>query len=146
MHPLLPAQILEFLPKVDSEWLKENSSFDISKFSQINCPSNEIFIEDDIKKETYSLHELAMKLSPLDNKQNGVFEKTEEFENAYLRCIELKVKLASYKIKYSISPSASYTVEVDFSKELIGVIEYLQRDTKKSIFKNGLIKQRGRQV
>jgi hypothetical protein len=140
IHAIMPAQILDFSPSVDGKWLKENSSIDISKFRQLNCPLNEIFIEDIIKNETYSLHELSLKLLPLDNMQNGVFENIEKFDNAYLRCKELKVKLVNYKIKYLISLPVSTKVEMDFSKELVGVIEYLQRDTKKSIFKNGLIK------
>lgn len=139
MHICMPAHIHKFDPMIDGEWVKENTSLDTSK--PINFSGlNKIFIEDISNNEKYSLHELSSRLSPSENKEYGVFEKTEKFENAFIYHQDLKLKLIGYKIEFSISKPINEPSEIDFSKELIGVIEYLQKGTKKSIFKNGIVK------
>lgn len=140
MHVCMPAHIHKFDPLIDGEWVKENTSIDTSKPISLSALNNEIFIEDIDSNETYSLHELASKLAPLDGKGYGVFEKTERFSNAYIYHKDLKLKLSGYKIEYSISKPINEPIEIDFSKELIGVVEYLQKGTKKSIFRDGIIK------
>jgi hypothetical protein len=102
--------------------------------------NNEIFIEDVSKNEKYSLHELSSRLAPIENKEYGVFKKSEKFDNAFIYHKDLKLKLVGYEIEFSISKPIHEPIEMDFSKELIGVIEYLQKGTKKSIFKNGIVK------
>ena len=140
MHICMHAQIHKFDPMIDGEWVKENTSLDTSQPISLFGLNNEIFIEDITNNEKYSLHELSSRLAPLDNKEYGVFEKTEKFENAFIYHQDLKFKLIGYKIEFSISKPINEPIEMDFSKELIGVIEYLQKGTKKSIFKNGIIK------
>lgn len=140
MHLLMPAHIHKFQPMLDGEWVKKNTEIDTGVPVSLSGLNNEIFIDDLAKNEKYSLHELASKLVPLDGKEFGVFEKVEKFENAFLYHQDVKLKLVGYKIEYSISKSSSELIEIDFSKELIGVVEYLQKGTKKSIFRNGIIK------
>ncbi len=140
MHLCMPAHIHKFEPIIDGEWIKENISIDTSNPIRMSGLDNEIFIEDLNKQEKYSLHELSSKLSPLESKEYGVFEKVEKFENAFIYHQDLKFKLVGYKIEYSISNPINMPIEIDFSKELIGVVEYLQKGTKKSIFRDGIIK------
>ena len=140
MYLCMPAHIHKFEPLIDGEWIKENTSIDTSKSIRLSGLNNEVFIEDIIKNEKYSLHELSSRLTPLENKEYGVFEKFDKFENAFIQHQDLRLKLSGYKIEYSISKPINEPIEIDFSKELIGVVEYLQKGTKKSIFKNGIIK------
>ena len=140
MHLCMPAHIHKFEPAIDGEWVKENTTIDTTKPISLSGLNNEIFIENTDTGETYSLHELASRLAPLERKEYGVFEKIEKFNNAFIHHKDLKLKLAGYKIEYSISKPINEPIEIDFSKELIGVVEYLQKGTKKSIFKDGIIK------
>ena len=136
----MPAHIRKFDPMIDGKWIKENTSLDTSKPISFSALNNEIFIEDVSKNEKYSLHELSSRLTPIENKEYGVFEKVEKFDNAFIYHQDFKLKLIGYKIEYSIPKPVHQPIEMDFSKELIGVIEYLQKGTKKSIFKNGIVK------
>lgn len=134
----MPAHIHKFEAVFDGEWIKANTDTESPIiFSGLN---NEIFIEDLIKGEKYSLHELASMLAPLDGKEYRVFKKSVRFEEAFIRHHEVKFKLVGYKIEYTVSKPINKSIEIDVSKELVGVVEYLQKNTKKSIFKNGIIK------
>ena len=50
-------------------------------------------------------------------------------------------KIKTIKITYSIQEPIKSGVCIDYSKELIGVIEYLNKDDKKKIYENGDIYQ-----
>lgn len=140
MHLCMPAHIHKFEPVIDGEWVKENTAIDRTKPISLAGLNNEIFIENTDTGETYSLHELASRLTPLESKEYGVFEKTEKFNNAFIYHKNLKLRLAGYKIEYSIPKPLSISNEIDYSQELVGVVEYLQKGTKKSIFRDGIIK------
>ena len=134
LYVISSAKINKFEPSLDGKWLKENN---ISFPETISGLNNEVFIEDIDKGQKYSLYDLANELTPLENKRYGIFEKEEKFENAFICNKDIKLKMVSYKVEYSITEPILTTVEKDFSKEMIGVIEYLQKGTKKSIFKDG---------
>jgi hypothetical protein len=140
MHFGMPAHIHKFAPFIDGNWVKENTNIDTSKPLHLSGLNNEIYIENVATNETYSLYDLSGRLAPQENKEYGVFAITEKLENAFLYHKELKLKLSGYKIEYSISAPINQPIEIDFSKELIGVVEYLQKGTKKSIFRDGIIK------
>jgi hypothetical protein len=140
IHAFMPANIEKFIPVFDVEWIKENTNIDINKPLNISALNTEIIIEDIQKSETYSYRDMASKLSSIGESAIGRFEKEEIFENAFIYYKELKLKLNSYKVEYTLSEPVQSSFEIDFSKELIGVVEYLQRGTKKTIFKNGVIK------
>lgn len=116
----MPAKISKFEPVLDGDWIKENIEMDAPL--SISGLNYEIFIEDLNKDHKHSIHELASKLAPLDGKEFGVFEKEEKFENAFIYYKDLKLKIASYKIEYSIENPIDSPIELDFSKELIGVV------------------------
>ncbi|HPG36807.1 MAG TPA: restriction endonuclease, partial [bacterium] len=99
----IPAVIYSFEPFIDGDWVKANTDLDTNSLVNIEGLNNEIFIDDIDNGERYSLHELSSKLSKSDEKEYGTFEKTEEFEEAYLYHKDLKLKLKSYKLKYSLS-------------------------------------------
>lgn len=140
LHVLMSARINKFEPFIDGKWLKENVDGSTSQFLNISGNNSEIFIDDIQSGEKYSLYDLAAKLAPLEGKEYGTFEKTENLENAFICHKDIRLKIASYKVEYSIPKNDTIPIEMDFSKELIGVIEYLQKGTKKSIFKNGIVR------
>jgi hypothetical protein len=140
IHVYMPAHIHKFEPKLDAKWIKENGGIDTSQPLSIAVDNNEIFVDDIAGGEKYSLYQLASKLSPLEGKEFGQFEKVVSFDDAFICSKDVRLKISSYKVEYSISEPHTVTKEIDFSKELVGVIEYLQKGTKKSIFKNGIVR------
>ncbi|MCF6340316.1 MAG: restriction endonuclease [Sulfurimonas sp.] len=139
IHMNMPAQITKFEPRINANWLKDN--IDMSKPLNMSGLNNEIFIEDITKNEKYSLFDLSSKLTSLGSKEFGNFSKNEQFDNAFICYKDVKLKMDSYLCEYTIAEPHKSVIEKDFSKELIGVIEYLQQGTKKSIFKKGIIKE-----
>jgi hypothetical protein len=139
IHCQMPATIHEFRPIVDKEWLDTNH-IDISSYEE-RVLNNQVFIDDVEKGEKYSLLELSNKITPLTDAPIGVFENTVETKDAYIINNDLRLKLRGYKIKYEILPPIKTETIMDFSKELKGVIEYLGKNCKKGIFKNGNIKE-----
>lgn len=141
MHVNMPAQITKFEPRINADWLKANTDIDMSKSLTMSGLNNEIFIEDITKNEKYSLLNLSSKLTTLGSEEFGNFSKQEQFDDAYIYYKDVKLKIDSYICEYTIAKPHKSVIEKDFSKELIGVIEYLQQGTKKSIFKKGIIKE-----
>jgi hypothetical protein len=103
--------------------------------------SSKVMIDDITKNEKYSLLDLSSKLTTLGGEEFGLIFKHEKFDNAFIYYKDLKLKIDSYICEYSIAKPHKSSIEKDFFKELVGVIEYLQQGTKKSIFKEGKIKE-----
>lgn len=139
-HIISPAQIQKFTPLLDAKWIEQNTNIDISQLRGFSGLNNQIFIENSKDAKKYSLLELANMLSPIGDNKYGVFNKEETFDDAFICYDDLRLKLLGYKVKYFINEPIKSIFEIDFSKELVGVIEYLQKGIKKSIFKNGIIK------
>ena len=137
----MPASITGFEPLLDAEWAKENIDADLSKPISMSGLNNEIFIENHDSGESYSLHELASRLAPLDTEDFGSFTKEERFDEGWIAGSGFKYKIKGYNVTYTLSQPDEKPMIIDFSKELVGVIEYLQKGTKKSIFKKGVIKE-----
>jgi hypothetical protein len=121
-------------------WIKKNSDIDITKPFPICGLNNEIFIDDIERNERYSLYDLSSKLSDLENSKPGDYERSFNFSNAFLISKDIKVKISSYKVAYSIQEPIKTEIEIDYSEELFGIIEYLQKRVKRRIFKNGNVK------
>lgn len=141
MHINMPAQIIKFEPHIDGTWVEKNTDIDLSKPLTMFGLNNEIFIEDIDRKEKYSLLDLSNKLTTLGSEEYGSFSKHEKFDNAFIYYKDTKLKIDSYLCEYLIAEPSKSSIVIDFSKELIGVVEYLQRGRKKSIFKRGIIKE-----
>lgn len=138
-HILHPAKIIEFKPMIDKNFIEDNTNFDISKPITFSGMTNEIIIEDKIKNERYSLADLEYKLRELSD-GIGELTYTQEFENAYINYLDYFLKLRGYIVKYYLSPPSKITSEIDFSKELIGVVEYLNKNATVAIFKDKIVK------
>ena len=139
---LLPASITNFQPMIDGRWIKENRpDIDITKPYRLRGLNNEIFIEDIGNNETYSLYDLAEKLTSLEENKPGNYERTKEFSEAYVLYRDIRAKLLSYKVQYHIPKSIENVIDIDYSRELKGVIEYINKGIKKKIFSSGVIHQ-----
>ena len=133
------AYIIEFVPNIDGNWVRDNTDIDITKPLRLMEQEDNVIIEDIEKNRTMSLYEIKSKLKPFGDKEYGEFEVEEKFSDAFINYGDLKLKLISYKLKYQISKPMEIPIKIDYTKELIGVIEYLGIGMKKAIFKNGKI-------
>ena len=130
-----PARIHNFAPTLVGDWVRKNTSIDISQPLSINELNNEIFIDDRTNQERYSLQDLAGRL--VGGKSDGRFQEQKEFTDAYLETPNNgRLKMVSFSVEYSVFPPLRETIEIDFGDALVGVIEYLQKGEKKLIFKN----------
>lgn len=141
MQMNIPARITKFDPILDATWLAENTDIDISSPPQMFGLKNEIFIENVAESEKYSLDDLANHLKPIGDEKYGVFSTHKEFDDAFISFENVRWKLKGYKVEYSIGKPINDVMTIDFSKELVGVIEYLSKGKKKSIFREGIIKE-----
>lgn len=135
-----PANITKFSPSIDADWVKENTDIDISKPFNLSNMSDSIFIDDLILGEKYSLYELEQRLGASAEGKYGDLIYSNSFDNAFLVSDELRFKLRSYDINYILSPPTSMPFHIDYSKDLIGVIEYPHKEQKTAIFTDKIIK------
>ncbi|OUS15046.1 hypothetical protein A9Q97_03270 [Rhodospirillales bacterium 47_12_T64] len=134
-----PPRILDFRPTLDRQWFEANDSINVSELSFLSGLTNEIIIEDIDKNETYSLHELTCKAT---NLPFGKSTKRMDFAEGYLITKFNKMKMTSCEIDFIQSEPFKMSNVIDFSKELIGVIEYLNGGKKKAILRSGVVKDR----
>lgn len=137
-----PARIKAFSPKLNKDWIEQNTDIDTSKPISMDGLNNEIFIKDNIKNEQYSIFDLQQKLTNIKENEYGDMSQVVEFEDGYITYKDTMLKIDSYKVDYSISKPHSMQMVIDYAKELIGVIEYVSRKTNQStaVFKDKIIK------
>lgn len=137
-----PAHIKSFSPKLDKDWIEQNTEIDTSTPISMDGLNNEIFIKDNIKNEHYSIFDLQQKLTNIKENEYGDMSQVVEFEDGYITYKDTMLKIDSYKVDYSISKPHSMPMVIDYAKELIGVIEYVSRETNTStaVFKDRIIK------
>ncbi len=135
-----PAQIKEFIPKINKDWAEKNTTLDLSKPLEMVALNTAIFIEDKEKNERYSVYDLQHKLSNTQNKDYGEFTQIIEFNNAYITYNSTILKLDAYKVVYTVPKPHSMPIIIDYAKELIGIIEYVSKNSTVAIFKDRIIK------
>ncbi len=135
-------RITKFSPYIDKDWVLKNTEINLGDSLHISGMNNEIFIEDLKKNETYSLYDLANRLNSISGDRYGELHYKELFEDAYFKNKDLKVKMKSYEVTYIRSEPLITPINIDFSKELLGVIEYLGTGLSTAIFTDKIIKKR----
>ena len=131
-----PAQIHTFTPIIDGDWVREHTTINPSESTSIQGLTNEIFIDDRVNQERYSLQDLSARLQP-QNFSYGRFQEKKEFTDAYIEAPNNgSLKMLSFSVDYSLDQPLSETVEIESDNILVGVIEYLQRGEKKLVFKD----------
>lgn len=138
----LPApEIINFQTFVDEDWIIKNTNIDTTKPITMQGMNNEIFIYDENKNEQYSLQELSKKTSEEDEEiTKDTFRHIEIFENAYIDYNNVKLKLKKFLFDYVRQNPIESNIEIDITKELIGVIEYINQNKKTAVFKDRVIK------
>jgi len=134
------ARVTKFTPAVDGEWVKNNTDIDISKPLHMVGRSDQITIEDVSRKDSYSVLKLEERLAAEHADNPGAYSKTLDFEDAYIYYDEVKLKLRSLSIEYVVPQPISLPLSIDFSKELVGVIEYLHRGSRTAVFTNKIVR------
>ena len=141
MELVSAARTVSFSPILDGDWIKEHTDIDTDAPFNLNMRNDLITIEDLEKDRKYSILQLEEEFGASHRGDSGEFTKVEEFSNAFIYCDQLKLKLRGYKIIYSVSLPVQMPINIDYSKELVGVIEYLHKGTKTAIFSDGKTKE-----
>ncbi|WP_372887646.1 restriction endonuclease [Psychrobacter sp.] len=134
-----PNLINSIKAEVDKGWVEENPHINLEKYIVTPEMQDKVLIEDLDKQMTYSFLELSDKLK-LDSSSSGEHLHEEVFLDAYLLIDGIKVKLKKFKIGYTSFEPAFLPIRIDDSKELLGVIEYLSKNSSTAIFKDKIIK------
>jgi Restriction endonuclease len=134
------AKTISFYPEIDGNWAKENTDLDLDQPLKLNMRNDRIFIENLDSGKKFSLLQLEQNLGASHRGESGEFTKTEKFEDAYIYCDDLKLKLRSFTVNYSVTLPIHTPINIDFSKELVGIIEYLHKGSKTAIFSDKIFK------
>lgn len=138
IHLTVPTRITHFRPVVGRDWLERNPGLKRDELTNTFNSNTDMFVEDLTRDDSYSLFELAGRLDALSS-DYGQFTHMESFENAYLSSNDLRLKIVSYEVQYCRSPPLETTINIDGSKELVGVIEYLSRGSTTAIFQDKIV-------
>lgn len=141
IHVISAAKITSFNTKLDGKWIKENTNLDTSSGNlQLSMQNDQTVIEDVGRNDKYSLKELEERLGQSTDTDFGERSLSIEFDEAYLHCDDLKLKLKEVDLTYHMPKPINQPMHIDFSKELVGVIEYLGKNSKTAIFKEHVVK------
>lgn len=140
-----PPNITSFSPFVDASWLESQPDLDVdkinNKFSMML--NNEVFISNDVTGVRFSLYDLANSLAgkiPDIKYGEGIY--SEELHDSYLESADedLRVKLRGYKLSYVYHEPAKVTSVIDYSKELLGIVQNYSSGDKQMVFRDGRVK------
>lgn len=137
-------EIVNFEPNIDGNWVKENTDIDLSTLTTQIESNNEIIIDDVGNGKRYSLYDLQQQLTNDYNNVKSYGEHCENFifSEAYLETSLGRLKLLSLKLSFKLEPPIhNEPTVIDYSKQLVGVIEYLSRGHKTAVFKDRVVKK-----
>ncbi|ELQ6072659.1 restriction endonuclease [Cronobacter sakazakii] len=140
-----PPNITSFSPCVDASWLESQPDLDIEKINKkfSMTLNNEVFICNEVSGVRFSLYDLANSLtSKIPDIQYGEGTYSEELHDSYLESADgvLRVKLRGYKLSYLYHEPAKVTSIIDYSKELLGIVQNYSSEDKQMVFRNGRVK------
>lgn len=140
-----PPRITSFSPFVDPSWLKSQPDFNVDVINDKlgNMLNNTIFISNKINGKRISLVDLQNSLTnKIPDIQYGKGTYSEELYDSYLESESgtLKVKIKGYKLEYDYHKPVTTTSIIDYSSELLGIVQNYISGTKKMVFKDGIIK------
>lgn len=140
-----PQNITSFSPFVDASWLESQPELDIEKINNkfSMTLNNEVYICNEVTGVRFSLYDLANSLADkIPDMQYGEGTYSEELHNSYLESDDgdLRVKLRGYKLSYVYREPAKVTSIIDYSKELLGIVQNYSSGDKQMVFKDGRVK------
>lgn len=131
-----PVKIYQVTPQLDGQWILENTDIDVTKPLVHHSRNDQIYVNDKIALTRKSIHQLEIDLTAEYKGIYGDFTKTYHYDDAYLEVDDYNLKLISLDIEFRHNPPFSLETSIDFSKELIGVIEYLRSGKKTAVYKD----------
>lgn len=139
-------RITEFNPTVDKHWLDNNTKFSESDINAIfsKILNNGIFIYNSNDNTKVSLHELsALLIDRIPDINFGEGEYGEKNDNLYFTSEkgDIKIKMHSYKVKYTYAEPLTFTSSVDLSRELLAIVVNDSSGDKQMIFRDGTVKK-----
>lgn len=140
-----PPNITSFSPFVDASWLESQPELDVEKINNkfSMTLNNEVFICNEVTGVRFSLYDLANSLAgKIPDMQYGEGTYSEELHNSYLESDDgdLRVKLRGYKLSYVYREPAKVTSIIDYSKELLGIVQNYSSGDKQMVFRDGRVK------
>lgn len=138
----IPSKILSFNTILDGKWIAENLKIDPKNLpAKQSFRNDQVFIENiDTGSETSLLELLNTFVKPVAVTQDGIFEKSVQFNNAFIKYADgTKYKLVGYKVKYKTFKPITREIEINYANEFFGVVEYLFNKRRKFVGKQGTI-------
>ena len=140
-----PPNITSFSPFVDASWLESQPDLDVEKINNkfSMTLNNEVFICNVVTCVRFSLYDLANSLAgKIPDIQYGEGIYSEELHDSYLESADggLRVKLRGYKLSYVYREPAKVTSIIDYSKELLGIVQNYSSGDKQMVFRDGRVK------
>lgn len=141
-----PPIIKYFTPSIEQSWLDSQKDWNVDKIilKLNNMLNNEIFINNCISGDFYSLYKLSSLLTTkIPGLKYGSGTYIEELnDNSYLQSEsgDFKVKITGYKLGYEYHEPITFTSTIDYSKDLLGIVQNYLSGSKQMIFKDGKTK------
>lgn len=133
------AEILSIIPTFDKKWLDNHPEIDLANIRNNIYLNTNTFINDIKISKRYSIKEFEKNIV-LDGEYNTEYTKYIEFEDAFFEINTFKIKIKALNYTFLVRKPSETFLEIDGSKELKAVVEYLNSESKKIIYNNGYIK------
>lgn len=134
-----------FTPFIDQSWLdtQEDGLIDKIRTGLSMFLNNDVFINDMSNGESYSIFDLESMLTvkiPDINYGDGEFE--EKFDNAFMeiKSANLKIKIKGYKVNFTHNKPIESKSVIDYSKQILGIVQNYISGEKRTIFKDGTVR------
>ncbi|WP_370620442.1 restriction endonuclease [Pantoea ananatis] len=140
-----PPRITSFSPLVDAVWLQSQPNINVDEINKkfSSTVDAEIFITDENNKKSFSVYELANLLTnKIKNIKYGEGEFSEKLDNSYLETADesMRIKIGGYHLNYTYNEPMKVTSAIDYSEDILGIVQKYLSGDKKIIFKDGRIK------
>ncbi|MDC5849682.1 restriction endonuclease [Vibrio europaeus] len=134
-----PIRLLSFKPVIDGDWADKNTDFDTSTPFTFPSLNSELFLDDKCTGERLSLYDLENRLTKQFRGEFGEQFFDYDCTDVYIEVPGYKLKLHSLSLEFLVPKPLSNPFTLDLSKELVGVVEYLHKGTKTSVFKDKVV-------
>lgn len=126
-------------PFLDKKWIEENTDFNLATLcGSSNNGIDDVIIKDHIanteKRIEEYYQEINKKIEPA-----GKYKTEFNFDDAYIIIDGKELKIKALHVEYTRPELDHMPIDIDYSQQLYGVIEYLNSKKKRKIFINGKI-------
>jgi hypothetical protein len=123
--------------------MAQNPEFEIDQMHKMRALDTKSIDVEDLENESKKALFEYLEEMIASNPGPGNYTREKEFENAFVTLDGKRGKLKSVSVTYDRPETKPIPITVDYSKELVGVVEFLSRSQKLSIFRNGKIVKEG---